>query len=101
MERTILHCWGHEQVRFGPGFFAGYRDHEAARFARGRSDRDREAERRVAASVPADGGTVLITPVRCYAMRGSPKQVAWAETICAQRVAILVRAGSDSADRLV
>ncbi len=100
MEHTILHCCGHQQVRFVPGFFAGDREHEAARMARRRCDSCREAERRSAAPVPADDGTMLVADVRCRALRGSPKQVAWAETIRAKRLAALVRAGGDGADRL-
>lgn len=100
MEQRITHACGHEQVHYLHGF-ASQQDRKA-RWLQTTKCRtcfmaDKQAEQTAAAAQDSTAIAHLDLP----ALNGSDRQVAWATTIRAQRLAaIIATAAADNADDL-
>lgn len=87
MEREITHSCGHQQRHQISGFFAADSDREAARVARRKCSACYEAGKQTkAAQADAALADLALLP-----LTGSEKQVAWATSIRAERLAALRR----------
>jgi hypothetical protein len=83
----IMHSCGHEQDHYLIAEYAAGYDRQAAQLAR----RPCGGCRQQAAALAVSVERVAIAGLTPAMLRGSPKQVAWAETIRAKRLAALHR----------
>jgi hypothetical protein len=90
MERQITHKCGHTALHSIYAQCAADYDRQDIRLARQKCTACREAAKQACGEADA----VLIATVPVAELAGSPKQVAWATTIRATRLARLQRAGS-------
>jgi hypothetical protein len=90
MERQITHSCGHTAMHSIYAQCAADYDRQDIRLARQKCTGCREATKQARGKADA----VLIAAVPVAELAGSPKQVAWAATIRATRLARLQRAGS-------
>jgi hypothetical protein len=88
--RRITHSCGHEQEHYIIREYAADYDRQAARLSRGKCD----ACRAPAAALVASQTRTAILEVGLASLEGSPKQIAWAETIRAKRLSVLSRSDS-------
>ena len=92
MDRIITHSCGHAEHRIVGGYWAADKDREAGRLARRKCTSCVEEAKRSAAARVQLAALEQLGPVRLPPLSGSPRQVAWAETIRLQQLAALHRA---------
>jgi hypothetical protein len=80
--------------------FAADADRQAARFARQKCKPCYVAGRKVAEEAQATADTAIVAGLTLVSLQGTPKQVAWAETVRVKRIAQLCRRGHEGVDRL-
>ncbi|MDX3911676.1 MAG: hypothetical protein QHC67_18015 [Sphingobium sp.] len=100
MERRIMHSCGHEQTHSIYGMFAADPGRRAARSARQKYKPCYDASRKVAEEAQATADTAIVAELTFVGLQGTPKQVAWAETIRVERIAAFCRRGHEGTDRL-
>ena len=90
--RRIIHSCGHEQEHYIIGEYAADYDRQAAKLSRGKC-----------AACSTQAAVLTASQTRATALKlglaplvGSPKQIAWAETIRAKRLAALQRDNSET-----
>ncbi len=93
MERQIKHSCGHEQAHDIVGIFAVDHDRQAARLARQKCKPCYIGAKRATEQAAANLDTAIVGEIGLVELQGSPKQVAWAETIRVKRIAALHRTG--------
>ncbi|WP_454887267.1 hypothetical protein [Sphingomonas oryzagri] len=93
MNTIVTHSCGHQQSHALFGTFAADIEREARRLAR-RTCAACYREKRTHA---AQADTVLLLDLPLASLEGSDKQVSWAETIRARRIAALIKAAGDVA----
>ena len=91
--RRITHSCGHEQEHYIIGEYAADYDSQAAKLSRGKCDTCRTQ----AASLIASQNRTAVQELGLAALQGSPKQIAWAETIRAKRLSALRQHDSEAA----
>jgi hypothetical protein len=96
MERQITHSCGHTAMHSIYAQCAADYDRQDIRLARQKCAGCREATKQAR----GDADAVLIAAIPVAELAGSPKQVAWAATIRAARLARLQRAGSRAVGHL-
>jgi hypothetical protein len=96
MERQITHSCGHTAMHSIYAQCAADYDRQDIRLARQKCTGCREARKQTRGEADA----VLIATVPVAQLAGSAKQIAWAGTIRATRLARLQRAGSEAVARL-
>lgn len=92
----ITHSCGHQQEHYIIGEYAADYDRQAARLSRGKCN----ACRTQAAALIASQTRTAALELGLVPLEGSPKQIAWAETIRAKRIAVL-RQSNDEAVMVV
>ena len=92
MDRIITHRCGHAEHHVVAGYWVADQDREAARLARHRCRDCVEQAKQVAAAQAQSAAREQLGAVSLPPLRGSPRQVAWAETIRLQQLAALCRA---------
>ena len=85
--RCITHSCGHQQEHYIIGEYAADYDRQVARLSRGKCD----ACRTQATTLIASQERSALLELGLVALEGSPKQIAWAETIRAKRISVLQR----------
>jgi hypothetical protein len=90
--RRITHSCGHEQEHYIIGEYAADYDRQAARLSRGKCD----ACRTQATALKASEARTVVLDLGLGELQGSPKQIAWAETIRAKRLSVLERRDRDA-----
>lgn len=93
MSTIVTHSCGHQQTHALFGTFAADIEREARRLAR-RTCSACYKENRTRA---AEADTALLLDLPLAPLEGSDKQVSWADTIRAKRIAALHKAGADVA----
>ena len=91
--RRITHTCGHDQDHYIIGEYAADCDRRAAYLAR----RICDGCRKYAATQAACAERAAIVTLKLVPLQGSPKQVAWAETIRSKRLSALQRQDSHAA----
>ena len=89
MEHCIVHACGHEQVHHIPGF-TSQQERKARWLGTTRCRTCFIAEKRAEEAEAARHHTAVITGLRLAELTGSERQVTWANTIRAERLAALV-----------
>lgn len=97
MDRIITHSCGHAEQHFVGGYWVCDRDREADRLARRKCTSCATAARRTAAAKVQLATREQLGVVQLPPLSGSPRQIAWAETIRFQQLAALYRAVPDAA----
>ncbi|WP_174297354.1 hypothetical protein [Sphingomonas bacterium] len=97
MDRIITHGCGHAESHIVGGYWVADRDREADRLARRKCTACAAEAKRVAAGKAQLAARDQLGPVELPPLSGSPRQVAWAETIRLQQLAALHRAMPDLA----
>lgn len=100
MERRIKHSCGHEQAHDIVGIFAVDYDRQAARLARQKCKPCYVGAKRATEQAKATLDTAIVGDLALVELQGSPKQVAWAETIRVKRIAALHHTGCEAVTRL-
>lgn len=93
MNTIVTHSCGHQQSHALFGTFAADVEREARRLAR----RTCSACYREKRTHAAQADTALLLDLPLAPLEGSAKQVSWADTIRAKRMAALVKTGTDVA----
>jgi hypothetical protein len=91
MEYRIAHACGHEQAHYLSGF-AGQMDRKAAWLRTTKCKSCFVAEKRLEQADAAAGDSTAIAHLDLVALTGSDRQVAWASTIRAKRLAAIIAA---------
>ena len=99
MKREITHSCGHKEQHYVTGYWICDQDRDAARLARRRcticvAEAKQTAAAKVRAAARERIGAVELRP-----LTGSPRQVAWAETMRLQQLAALHQAVPDAVSR--
>ena len=95
MDRTITHSCGHAESHAVAGYWVADQDREADRLARRKCTGCATEARRLAAAKVQLAARDQLGPVELPPLSGSPRQVAWAETIRLQQLAALHRTMPD------
>ena len=95
MDRIITHSCGHTEQHVVGGYWACDRDREASRLARRKCTGCAAEARRATAAKMQLAARDQLGAVQLSPLSGSPRQVAWAETIRLQQLAALHRALPD------
>lgn len=100
MERRIKHSCGHEQTHESYEMFAADIERQATRLARQKCKTCYSASKKAAEESQVAVDVTAITGLALAGLEGSPRQVAWAETIRVKRIATLRRKGHNEVGRL-
>ena len=90
--RRIIHSCGHEKEHYIIGEYAADYDRQAAKLSRGKC----AACSTQAAVLTASQTRAAALELGLAALEGNPKQIAWAETIRAKRLAALQRGNGET-----
>ena len=90
--RRIIHSCGHEQEHYIIGEYAADYDRQAAKLSQGKC----AVCSTKAAALTAVQTRAAALELGLASLEGSPKQIAWAETILAKRITALQRGNSET-----